>query len=506
MKPYSGYHLQPEPDSDTLLTDVSPGSPCGEYLRRYWQPFLLSSELRDVPLPVRLFGEDLVVFRDRSNSIGLLHRHCATAARRWSTASPSAASAAATTAGNTTSTARSSKRRASRRGARSRTAYVRAPIRSTSTRGLIFAYLGPPEKRPTFPVYDVFESADYRLVPGLKHVLPCNWLQIEENCMDPVHNAFLHAIMSSTGQFSDAFKILPVLDYPQTPLGFLAMATRKVGRRVFVRASDMMLPNVGQFPSGGNTAEHDECATRPGITRWVVPVDNENSFYIGLGYVNSHNSRQRPVSVDSFGVGKMPVLGQDRRPALRGAPARAGDYDAVVSQGAIVNRKSEHLGTSDRGVALLRRLLTQAIRAVQEGRSPETPTLMAKHVRTYAHTVVMPCPAVIDLADFGRRAAAVFIETASLPPAERETMAAEKIRRLITQGETHESRDRHRRRHRHRQIRRARAAQGRLRRRPGRPAQGHAGEDRRRVRREGARHGAAGRHHQGRRGKRFSTK
>ena len=37
MKPYSGYYLQPRPDTDSLLTDVNPGSPCGEYLRRYWQ-------------------------------------------------------------------------------------------------------------------------------------------------------------------------------------------------------------------------------------------------------------------------------------------------------------------------------------------------------------------------------------------------------------------------------------------------------------------------------------
>ena len=437
MKPYSGYHLQPEPDSDTLLTDVSPGSPCGEYLRRYWQPFLLSSELRDVPLPVRLFGEDLVVFRDRSNNVGLLHRHCAHRGASLEFGIPAERGIRCCYHGwqydidgtilDTPAEPPTSRIKASfRQGA----------YAVEEMHGLLFAYMGPPEAKPELPVYDSFSHpADTRIAP-FRLSLPCNWLQIVENGADPMHNAFLHAIMSSTGQFSDAFKILPVLDYPQTPLGFLAMATRKVGRRVFVRASDMMLPNVGQFPSGGNTAEHDECATRPGITRWVVPVDNENSFYIGLGYVNSHNSRQRPVSVDSFGVGKMPVLGQTADRPYEERQREPGDYDAVVSQGAIVNRKSEHLGTSDRGVALLRRLLTQAIRAVQEGRSPETPTLMAKHVRTYAHTVVMPCPADIDLADFGRRAAAVFIETASLPPAERETMAAEKIRRLITQGET----------------------------------------------------------------------
>jgi hypothetical protein len=81
-------------------------------------------------------------------------------------------------------------------------------------------------------------------------------------------------------------------------------------------------------------------------------------------------------------------------------------------------------------------MLTQAIKAVQDGRTPDTPKLAGSPVRTFAHTVVMPCPAEIDLADFGRRAAAVFVESASLPPEERETMAADKIRRLITEGET----------------------------------------------------------------------
>jgi len=225
--------------------------------------------------------------------------------------------------------------------------------------------------------------------------------------------------------------VLPVLDYPQTPLGFLAMATRKVGDRVFIRASDMMLPNVGQFPSGGNTADQDECATRPGITRWVVPLDNENSFYLGFGYVNAHNSRQRPIGLDSYGVGKIPVLGQTPDRPYEERQREPGDYDAVMSQGPVANRKAEHLGTSDRGVVLLRRLLTQAIKGAKI-LNPRPGSI----VRTYAHTLVMRCPDDIDLAQFGRRAAAVFIETDSLPPLEREKAAEERIRRLITQGET----------------------------------------------------------------------
>src|SRR5437764_12334486 len=59
--PYSGYYHRPQRDEDTLLTKVGPGTPCGEYLRRYWHPFMLSSELNDLPVVVSLLGEDLVI-------------------------------------------------------------------------------------------------------------------------------------------------------------------------------------------------------------------------------------------------------------------------------------------------------------------------------------------------------------------------------------------------------------------------------------------------------------
>ena len=64
LRPFSGYHNRPAPNDDSFITQVGPGTPGGEYLRRYWHPFLLASELKDLPVPVRLLGEDLVVFRE----------------------------------------------------------------------------------------------------------------------------------------------------------------------------------------------------------------------------------------------------------------------------------------------------------------------------------------------------------------------------------------------------------------------------------------------------------
>ena len=74
------------PTEDAELTHVGPDTPCGEYMRRFWQPICFSDELKDLPLAVKILGEELVVFRDGSGTVGLLERHCPTAAPRWSSA------------------------------------------------------------------------------------------------------------------------------------------------------------------------------------------------------------------------------------------------------------------------------------------------------------------------------------------------------------------------------------------------------------------------------------
>ena len=65
-------------EENELLTRVGPGSPAGELLRRYWQPIALSEELPlgGATLPVKLLGEDLVLFRNDAGRPGLLGIHC----------------------------------------------------------------------------------------------------------------------------------------------------------------------------------------------------------------------------------------------------------------------------------------------------------------------------------------------------------------------------------------------------------------------------------------------
>ena len=73
---YGGYLHREVLEEDTELSHVGPDTPCGEYLRRFWQPICFSEELKDLPQRVKILGEELVVFRDRSGVVGLLELHC----------------------------------------------------------------------------------------------------------------------------------------------------------------------------------------------------------------------------------------------------------------------------------------------------------------------------------------------------------------------------------------------------------------------------------------------
>ena len=60
-----------------LLTRIGPGTPMGELMRRYWQPIAAVAELDDNPVkPVRLMGEDLVLYKDLGGHYGLVQRRC----------------------------------------------------------------------------------------------------------------------------------------------------------------------------------------------------------------------------------------------------------------------------------------------------------------------------------------------------------------------------------------------------------------------------------------------
>ena len=108
-------------DENQLLCRVEGDAPMGQMMRRHWVPALLSEQLNGPdcdPVRVRLFGEDLVAFRDTDGRIGMLGESALTGKHRCSLAvTRSAACAACTMAGSSTSMATWSRCRPSRREA-----------------------------------------------------------------------------------------------------------------------------------------------------------------------------------------------------------------------------------------------------------------------------------------------------------------------------------------------------------------------------------------------------
>jgi nitrite reductase/ring-hydroxylating ferredoxin subunit len=440
-KSYAGYYTRPSKLEQAPFTEVGPGTPGGEYLRRYWHPIMLENEIDDLPKAIRILGEDLVIFRDKSGRVGLLHKACIHRGASLEFGIPQEHGIMCCYHGWTFDVdgailSLGAEPENSRIGKN----FCQGAYPTHVISGLVFAYMGPPEHMPTFPEYDTFKHpGDNELVP-VKIRIPCNWVQIVENACDPIHNAYLHAIVSGQ-QFSAAFSTLPALDFVETPLGFLSMATRKLGENVYIRASDIIMPNVAQFASGLNSGREECFNISCSLTRWVVPIDDHNVFFTGLVHVNERSKPFMQTPPAELGVDRFGFIGQtDDRP-YEERQREPGDYDALVSQGSLANHRNEHLGTTDRGIVMFRRMLGRAIESVRIGEAPERPKLYENEpVRTYNHELVFRLPSqsnitdMLSLQDFGRRAAQLVVESDNLSPLNREAETGKRIRKLLAEG------------------------------------------------------------------------
>ena len=329
----------------------------------------MESEVTDIPLALRVLGEDLVLFRSLDGGYGLLHRRCAHRGASleygkceqrglrccyhgWLYAADGALLEAPGEPPD------SPLPRKVRQGA--------YPVEVVA--GIVFAYLGPAAHRPAFPVYDTFG------VPGTKRVpyvfdYPCNWLQIVENAMDPVHAAFLHT-RNHGPSFSEEWGQIGIKEYHAVDEGFYYTNARRVGDNVWVRVHHVIMPNMTQ---AGAVLSMDGRTTRyfgrPSFTRWVVPVDNENTRVVAWANFGHRSDAQR----EEWMTPRMIEIIEGAEPRTRPraeALRRPGDYEAFVSQGRITRHAKEHLATSDKGVALFRRRLRGDIRALAAGDTP----------------------------------------------------------------------------------------------------------------------------------------
>ena len=106
----------------------------------------------------------------------------------------------------------------------------------------------------------------------------------------------------------------------------------------------------------------------------------------------TNQCRIAEIDPSRYGVDRMGFIGQTADRPYEERQVEPGDYDALVSQGAIANHKNEHLATTDRGIVMFRRMLGRAIEAVHIGEVPAIPRLSDGAVRTYNHELVFRLP------------------------------------------------------------------------------------------------------------------
>jgi hypothetical protein len=233
------------------------------------------------------------------------------------------------------------------------------------------------------------------VTPGQKWSYPCNWLQIMENTMDPAHTAFLHTIVSGA-VFTDEFGVLPELDYVETPIGMIYVATRRVGENVWARMVEGILPNLQQVAPLAEHGRRVHPFSGPMMTRWLVPMDDTNTMFIELRHLSE--SEENPA----WWVDRNQMMpGQISAGGYEEGQRHPGDYEAQVSQRPIAIHGLEHLSETDRGVSMFRNQVRRGIRAVRAGKDPAGLVRDEDVVTpTYCNNTVlhMPAPAT-DAAD-----------------------------------------------------------------------------------------------------------
>ena len=380
-KAYSAYYHRGMPPVDKELTQVGSGTPCGEYLRRFWQPIVVSNELGDVPKRLKILGEYLVAFRDGSGEIGLLELHCphrGTSLEFGLIESKGIRccyhgwlfgcnGAILETPGEPADST-----------LKDRLFHGAYPVCEYA--GLVFAYMGPPDAQPDFPILDTYDLPGYQLAARQGTVWPCNWLQVKENSMDPAHLAFLHTLPGSQG-FTDDLGALGEWDWMETPIGMVYIDTRRQADRVWVRVADFILPNIHQFPPNADPMALRTTINRPAATTWAVPLDDTHTMQIGFRRAPEGREMRRDAG-----------FGQDGDRSYEARQRVPGDYDAQISiHGGISRHGLEHLASTDRGVIMMRNMIRQGIRAVQAngGRGRNSPP-NGKTIATYSHDRVVP--------------------------------------------------------------------------------------------------------------------
>lgn len=385
-------------EQNMRMTRVGADQPGGKLLRRYWQPVALIEELEDHrPVrPVKLLGQDFVLFRDEQGRYGLLDRDCPHRGADLAFGRPEDGGLRCPfhgwlfdVKGNCLQTP--AEPETSKLCQRIKQKSYPVQLRS----GILFAYLGEGEP-PAFPDLDCFIAPESHVFAFKGHIA-CNWLQALEVGIDPAHASFLHRFFededadanygrqfraNSADSDMPMTRVLREFERPQieverTDYGMRLTALRQISdSNTHVRVTNLLFPQAFNIPLSAEMT----------ITQWHVPIDDVNCYWFAIFTsfstpVDKQQMRAQRLELYTLpdyiprknkanNYGFDPYEQKSQTYTGMGFDINVHDQWAVESQGAIQDRTREHLGSTDKAIINYRSMLMKAIDQAESGNEP----------------------------------------------------------------------------------------------------------------------------------------
>ncbi|MBU2289400.1 MAG: Rieske 2Fe-2S domain-containing protein [Gammaproteobacteria bacterium] len=410
-------------DNETLVR-VGPGTPMGQLMRQYWLPFLTSADVEPDGQPhrVRLLGEDLVAFRDSAGNVGLVDHACPHRGAPMVFARVEDGGIRCIYHGwkfDVTGRCQDMPAEPANSPMRSRVGIQAYPVRERN--GVLWTYMGPAGDPPPLP------ELEWNLVPESHCVVTlrvqeCNWLQALEGEVDSAHAAILHGRRngSTITQWRQGQDLTPSFEIQPHEAGISIAARRKDGEeRNYVRVNQFLMPFWTLVPPQTQYPELSGHA-------WV-PIDDHHTLALMFSYTPDQPFYEKSRKLFKEGykgreTGHHSEVAYAPRPVTEPFPkywsrfTRANGYeydyatgmpglwleDAACQSGVmpIYDRSREHLGTTDSGIARVRRMLLDNAKKLAQGTA--APAVGAAPSSFMVRAISITIPAGADWAELGR--------------------------------------------------------------------------------------------------------
>ena len=398
-------------EDNELLTRVGPGTPMGALFRRHWLPFMLADELAAdaPPRRVQLLGECLVAFRDSRGRAGLLGEHCPHRRASLYYGRNESGGLRCVYHGWKFDVSGACLEMPSEPAESSFRHKVRAEAYPVQERGgLLWAYLGPAEKRAELPELEwLGVPAERRYVS--RWLQDCNYAQALEGEIDEAHVSFLHRRFDAEGVAKTALAggyfqedTAPRYTVHDTPYGLACGARRSVeGGQYLWRVNLFLMPCFTLIPPSDDPhvrlfrawVPADDTHTNVLCASWRTdgPV-SERDLALWRGGEAAHRKVEPGTATPAERADNEYLIDRaaQRTRSFTGiAGIRAQDAMVTESAGAIADRTREHLGTSDKAVIAFRQRLLGAARRLAQGIEPQAP-YDPDCYRVRAHSALVP--------------------------------------------------------------------------------------------------------------------